>query len=257
MPGGPEWQERQHIAKGGSSDVYKVKLSPSQQSHLSRPNYFALKKLKPGHEDTFKREVESLAHFAPMNHPHIVKLLMAYKQTDTYNLLFPWAEGNLSTFWHSSVMEPSPESAYWMLKQCIGIADGLAQIHSDKRETNMYGRHGDIKPANILWFRSDSDAGTEDKLVLSDFGLSQFHSTDAALRESRKKIGGTMAYAPPEVNDPESCCSRSYDIWSLGCVYLEFVIWLLWGWKGVRKFRRQRSVMRFCLRSNLLLILLC
>ena len=30
--------------------------------------------------------------------------------------------------------------------------------------------------------------------------------------------------------------SRLYDIWSMGCIVLEFTIWLLYGLKGLNKF---------------------
>jgi hypothetical protein len=34
--------------------------------------------------------------------------------------------------------------------------------------------------------------------------------------------------------------SRKYDVWSLGCIFLEFVIWVLRGIDGVEKFKNHR-----------------
>ncbi|KAK3362558.1 hypothetical protein B0T25DRAFT_8696 [Lasiosphaeria hispida] len=249
MPDGPEWQQRQYVAKGGSSDVWRVKGSSSHHAHFRDPGPFALKVLKPGHEHTFRRELEALKRLAPTNHPHIVTLLMAYERKGTCHLLFPWADGSLSTFWQSTSMEPtsikrSLEFGRWMASQCHGIAEGLEAIHSYKRGDNRYGRHGDLKPENILWYKSGSNSSSSSdklgRLVISDFGLAEFPSTDETTKKPRKERGATLAYAPPEFNRLESDSSMSYDIWSLGCIYLEFVTWLVSGWKGVRSFYQER-----------------
>lgn len=34
---------------------------------------------------------------------------------------------------------------------------------------------------------------------------------------------------------------RSYDIWTMGCLYLEFIAWLLGGWELVREFTIVRT----------------
>ncbi len=54
-------------------------------------------------------------------------------------------------------------------------------------------------------------------------------------------------YEPPEAevgqNEPRS---RRYDVWSMGCIYLEFAIWLLRGENGLQRFRRDlQSVGKF------------
>ncbi|KAK4114680.1 kinase-like protein [Canariomyces notabilis] len=230
MPDGPEWREKEHIAEGGSSDVWKVTMSPSHQVHFQDHGTFALKVLKPGHEHAFRRELEVLKVFEQNNHPHIVRLLMAYEREGSYHLLFPCADGNLSSYWHSSDTERRSEDAQWMLRQCRGIAKGLQEIHSfgGEGKASICGRHGDIKPENILWFKD----GPNDKfgsLVLSDFGL-----------------GRSRLYAPPEsthseANSLTSHLSRQqYDIWSLGCVFLEFLTWFVGGWKELRDFYQER-----------------
>ncbi|KAI8711167.1 Protein kinase domain-containing protein [Fusarium sp. LHS14.1] len=57
----------------------------------------------------------------------------------------------------------------------------------------------------------------------------------------------TPSYQAPEVefenadkNNPQPR-SRRYDIWSLGCVFLEFSIWLLHGPKAIEGFARTRG----------------
>jgi serine/threonine protein kinase len=38
-----------------------------------------------------------------------------------------------------------------------------------------------------------------------------------------------------------SSISRAYDIWSLGCLYLEFITWLLCGWEQLKRFPDARG----------------
>jgi len=58
------------------------------------------------------------------------------------------------------------ETVLWAVDQMAGIASGLGAIHSFmvqypvgqagvhvKPGEEKFGRHGDIKPENILWFR--------------------------------------------------------------------------------------------------------
>ena len=57
---------------------------------------------------------------------------------------------------------------------------------------------------------------------------------------------GTFRYEPPEADQRgKAPFSRSYDIWSLGCIFLEFLIWLLEGQTGLDKFNFQREFRYF------------
>lgn len=63
-------------------------------------------------------------------------------------------------------------------------------------------------------------------LVIADFGLMAFHRCQSRSLVPGAKLHGTPAYAPPEWQLNYQI-SRSYDIWSLGCVYLEFITWIV------------------------------
>jgi serine/threonine protein kinase len=48
---------------------------------------------------------------------------------------------------------------------------------------------------------------------------------------------GTKRYEPPEVStSSEEPRSRLYDVWSMGCIVLEFIIWLLYGFEELVRF---------------------
>jgi serine/threonine protein kinase len=114
----------------------------------------------------------------------------------------------------------------------LGMADALAALHDRKC------RHGDLKPENILHFNSVSDP----ILVIGDVGVSRFHKQDTFLRKDQTMTSATTpSYEAPEVyTSPQVPRSRKYDIWSLGCIFLEFTTWFLWNNNAVIAFREKR-----------------
>ncbi|KAK3949090.1 hypothetical protein QBC32DRAFT_400483 [Pseudoneurospora amorphoporcata] len=142
--------------------------------------------------------------------------------------------GNLRDFWKSHP-NPTPTAALVekFLHQLRGIADALYNLHTFKRDGCEDGsyRHGDLKPENILSVGSlKGDFGT---LMVSDLGLAKHHPLATNLRRHQTSTEATTwRYQPPEVSIEEKKSigrSRRYDIWSMGCVTLEFIIWLLYG----------------------------
>jgi serine/threonine protein kinase len=151
-------------------------------------------------------------------------------------MVFPWANGNLRDFWES-VKSPqrTQDMARWMLTQCFGIADGLQKIHGDGDVAGLSpndkntGRHGDIKPENILWLKRHNDS--DNHLLICDFGLCRFHSYQS---QSVDRLPGcSPSYRPPECDLNRLKISVKYDIWTLGCLLLDFLTWYLRGWEAV------------------------
>ncbi|KAJ0312471.1 hypothetical protein COL516b_001555 [Colletotrichum fioriniae] len=59
---------------------------------------------------------------------------------------------------------------------------------------------------------------------------------------------GTSRYEPPEMDKDRDKMfpahetrSRAYDIWSIGCIVLEFLIWLAYGFDAVKKFQDETA----------------
>ncbi|KAK3366687.1 hypothetical protein B0T24DRAFT_533946, partial [Lasiosphaeria ovina] len=108
----------------------------------------------------------------------------------------------------------------------LGLAEALKAIH----ELDI--RHGDIKPNNILQFISPQDWRLGSRQTQSDpmiLRLKKGQPTDTRF--------GTTAYAPPEAELLDvRYLSCQYEIWSMGCVILEIIIWLVYGYVGVNNF---------------------
>jgi serine/threonine protein kinase len=148
-------------------------------------------------------------------------------------LMFPRADGgDLWSHWKGS-RPTTAENFLWSVRQIHGLADGLYQLHS----VNI--RHGDLKPENILYF-PEIDGGT---LKIADFGISRIHNTETFQRgDGTATCASTRVYEPPEAGSKgEVRRSRRYDCWSMGCIILEFVVWLLRGNPAIVSFRTVRA----------------
>lgn len=251
------------MISAGYSEVWRVRIHPAHHSHPSSENpYFAVKRLRPSNRtlDTFKQEVATLKRLSERDHAHLMRLELTYEYQDRFHLLFRWADGNLRDYWER---HPKPSDiprthafAVWASQQWLGLAEALMTIHEcppdsgvpadeadDLAPQRTNGRHGDIKPENILWFQphglNSDQSAFEGKLVISDFGLTEFHRDDTGL-VSLMNTATSPTYRAPEYDISETI-SQSYDIWTMGCVLLEFIVWYLKGFEAFDQFSKDRA----------------
>jgi serine/threonine protein kinase len=117
-----------------------------------------------------------------------------------------------------------------------GIQQDALNPSGNTPEAAINIRHGDLKPENILRFlKPETLLGL---LVISDLGLAKEHKVQTSLRKVASSARyGTIHYEPPEaVTQSEKPRSRRYDLWSMGCIILETVIYLLHGKDGLNRF---------------------
>ncbi|RYP78240.1 hypothetical protein DL771_000717 [Monosporascus sp. 5C6A] len=258
------WKGYKQKTSGGNGLVHKVQIHSKHHNfktpiHPEKPLYFALKEISALDRDAYRRELWALEKSAlrTQKKKHLIKLLLTFQHGDVCYLLFEWADGNLAEFWEQPDITPAPSDT-WAVKQCLGISSAIKRIHglttwqkerrsslgSESEDEREWGRHGDIKPNNILWFSvygNDPHHILRHHLVVSDLGLTRYHS-----RHTRSAVywfdidGCTWAYRPPEM-DMEHKISQKYDIWSLGCVFLEFCIWYVEGGEAVQIFGLERT----------------
>ncbi|KAK0614872.1 kinase-like domain-containing protein [Bombardia bombarda] len=252
-------------ASGGFGEVKKVEFETSHfnfgplgVSHPKAPSQrpqFALKTLISMSRDSFNKELASLLSFQDEKDKHLIRLLATFEvrtrqngcESATYHLLFPWAQGDLWHFWklHEAEGARIPRCV-WMAEQCYFVARALMHVHKergqllrlsdiDENKHELFGRHGDVKADNILWFEG------EDILVMTDFGLGRLHTKYSRSVVDPKLLDKSATYRAPEFDLRQGLISRASDIFSLGCMYLEFVTWYLEGWDSVRElFPEQR-----------------
>lgn len=183
-----------------------------------------------------KSEAETLAMLRQLSHKHLIRAIAYYTKGDKHYVMFPWARGgNLRDFWKKDPPPLNPQYLEWVFGQLTGLAEAIVKLHHS--HTSQHWRHGDLKPENILCFEEDDSC----TLVIADVGLSKSHGElTEARRDKTHTKAGTIMYEPPEseilADKPRS---RRYDIWSIGCIYLEFVVWLLYGTRGLKRVREE------------------
>lgn len=80
------------------------------------------------------------------------------------------------------------------------------------------------------------------ELRIADLGLAKLHKFRTGARNNPTvTMFLTPHYEPPEAFTlPNQPRSRLYDVWSMGCVILEFIIWLLYGSDILDEFVNER-----------------
>ncbi|EXL90465.1 serine/threonine protein kinase [Fusarium odoratissimum NRRL 54006] len=125
-----------------------------------------------------------------------------------------------------------------------GVSSDDGDDSSDNAE-EQHWRHGDLKPENILHFKDEKSPwlGT---LKIADLGLAKQHVFATTQRQdpTRQRYTTSHYEAPEVITTMNSRVPRSrrYDIWSMGCIIFEYMIWLLYGYEeGLRSFYNEEK----------------
>ncbi|KAF4938928.1 Serine/threonine-protein kinase ULK3 [Colletotrichum fructicola] len=228
--------------------IHKAHLEPGSNSHLSFDKeghpLVAIKSLKDLNRSNidFQRaadtEAEVLQMIRDLRHPHLIRAIAYYTRGNKHFLVFPWAAGgNLRDFWQKDPPQKlDADFLAWAFTQLSGLASAMEKLHSSERNC----RHGDLKPENILCFENTNrtDALAQPWLVIADVGLAKDHNQATEFRiGATSTLSGTVMYEAPEaVTHKDKPRSRRYDIWSIGCLYFEFLIWMLYGKDQLSRF---------------------
>ena len=138
----------------------------------------------------------------------------------------------------SGITHQGPHIIVRLLDKLNKPVQGEIPRPASKEDENW--RHGDVKLENILRFvgsESESSLGT---LKLADLGRAQQHEAKTVARidkheEKEEENFRTKWYEPPDLFKNPYSISRLFDIWSMGCVIFESVLWLLYGFNTVVK----------------------
>jgi serine/threonine protein kinase len=168
---------------------------------------------------------------------------MTWTLNNCHYLLFPMATSNVEVYWED---HPKPimdlGTVQWISKQVLGMTSAIDSVHNPPSDTllppenQLYGRHGDLKPENILHYSSPKDE--RGIWIIADLGLTALNSVFSRSNLSNGKVQCSPRYKPPECDLIGGKISRSYDIWTFGCVLLEMIIWALEGDEERRRFLR-------------------
>jgi serine/threonine protein kinase len=184
-------------------------------------------------DEIYEREGRILKIARDLGHDHVIEVNTSFQCGDVRCFVFPWAgKGNLRQFWETERPgAPDANALLWFLNQMEGVTDALKILHQ-----KYHFRHGDLKLENLLVY---NQPGSRGRLVIDDLGLAKIHSVPTTERLAiTMTMSGTHKYGPPDELNKSLPRSRFYDVWSMGCICLEFLIWLYWGWDGLNSFHR-------------------
>jgi Protein kinase domain len=242
------------LGQGGFGEVKKVYIHSDHHYFSSdRDAPLALKIFfrQPRTQEDFGKEEQALRALAEFPHPNITLHLAAWTQKGVFYMLFPCAEMNLHQFLRLPPCDITTDFVKWVMWQLRGLADGVRHIHNlgpsrlvvgthnlstpgPQAQRKKSGYHHDIKPKNILVFAKDKAGGGKPKMTdfvfkLSDFGAAKINtmlsrSGDMSYQTDALIVGDPVYRAPDK--EIVGFTSRPYDIWSLGCVFLEVLVWI-------------------------------
>ena len=166
-------------------------------------------------------------------HPHIVVHHASWSQGGESYILYPMAGYDLRQF--TKKVEPpklNSEEVIWFFEQLTGLAEAISHVHDVEVEPTKAnpqptkaakGCHHDIKPENILVF----DPVYRPFFKITDFGAGGFNKVQngKVVSIGFTKTGGTETYFAPDLQK-DKVVGAPFDIWALGCVYLELLLWL-------------------------------
>jgi serine/threonine protein kinase len=233
------------IRTTGDSQRYVVFTlkNPNLTMLQGKSQLFAVKEFRehPSIDKDFQRERGVLERLRRFPHPHVVVHLTSWLQENKYYIVFPLARCNLREYMEKDTTPALTKTfVLWIMRQFHGLADGLRMIHNLRDSSTIQsislaaptqrgceqGYHHDLKPENILLFGTP---GSEDaKLKISDFGLGKIHVLRSGGRDKSHWTQPTKSFPTYSAPDGEllGSISRPADMWSLGCVFLELLVWI-------------------------------
>ncbi|KAF5010237.1 hypothetical protein FDECE_3596 [Fusarium decemcellulare] len=184
---------------------------------------------------------------------YIIKYLGSFEQNDRCFMMLEYAEGgSLLDLFKGDKFPHTHDELMHFWSSLMGLFKAINRIHnlgnsSDGEHTGF--AHRDINPANILVFFGEG--GPEDpfsrgfKLKLADFDTATTLRSIDETGLSPVDNDGTRAPQAsrvfPEQERDMMLVPLSCDVWSLGCVLSEALVWLAGGWQAVEAAAKDRQ----------------
>lgn len=146
---------------------------------------------------------------------------------------------------------PQRGNQLFLSPQTAGGTNAIS-LRDDKFATTgeqLKGVHNDLAPGNLLLFyrldvKLEGNEAKYGRIVISDFGLAKLRRQIDGSKSMN--IRGQPAYLPPESGAPASEGSdnryqdQNKDIWCLGAILLQILVWLEGGRTALAEFDSAR-----------------
>lgn len=259
----------QLLGQGFSAQVHRIELHeqfnqvqprwPQANPGAAQPNILVVKQYKRQHCDTCHREVTAYEGLGRM--PNLVEfygeVVIIDGSSRSNNIILEYADcGSLEDFWQKHPLGCTSASEFWHFwKQLLDITLPLDKLHfgrpinADDPYSGLQGFHHDIRPCNILVSSLHSSQGSSPfpyRFMLGDLGL-----VDLIKKKGNEPVAadprGDLVYTAPEMvredwqDDWSAQVTQKADMWSLGCVLSEALVWSIFGHSGLVYYRDNRT----------------
>ncbi|CAG1976420.1 unnamed protein product [Fusarium graminearum] len=197
---------------------------------------------EPRNTPLYKREADAYTRLRAFTETAITECYgsLGYPGTNRWIIILEHAEiGSLLDFF-ANCETPVRSDDYKMLwERLSNLFNGLYLLHNPSQTNveSLTGIHQDIQPANILVFRRTGNSIYDVVFKLADFGLTELVKKDewregATVPTNTEGNRMLTSEARPRL-------SSLTDLWSIGAVFSEFLVWSIGG-NGLREEYRKR-----------------
>ncbi|KIL87932.1 hypothetical protein FAVG1_08814 [Fusarium avenaceum] len=243
---------------GGHSEVWKVQLHPECCSVSLENEPVVFKVYEGTHaEDFYKAETNVYLKLRSKADNYITKHFasFSFQGKPKFVIVLEYAAGgSLLDFLQNTPLPVEPDDFHLLWDHLSKLLDALEVLHdsyrSDRQSQWLHaGSHQDIQPANILVFpQKDKSAPFDVTFKFTDFGLAEIgRGTMVTKNRGNQMYISPDSYAKLSVRElAKTDVPPSADIWSLGAVFSDVLIWSSLGELGREKYRvrRRREISR-------------
>ncbi|KAI8634154.1 hypothetical protein F5Y19DRAFT_412147 [Xylariaceae sp. FL1651] len=181
---------------------------------------------KSFHRAMWEDELRVLKDLNRMNHVHIVCIYAAFTIREKHYIIVEWANGrSLRDLWSarsSSSSKLNAAAVREVLQQLHGLLDALCMLHKSNY------RHSTLNAKSILRFLDGS----------TGLGTLKFKTVGSATRYVTpfRLIDAGDVTVPYTSIATKPHKSHFYNLWSMGCIILEWMIYLFYGHEELAEF---------------------
>ncbi|KAK6836917.1 serine/threonine protein kinase [Apiospora arundinis] len=188
--------------------------------------------------------------FPPSSSDVIVQYLGSFKQNQKCVVILELAPGgSLKDFLVKTRRPKSRQELRQLWGSLINLLNALLHLHNLAPGSRTIGcAHRDIKLENILVFPKSADSVYDFSLKLTDFDTSTNVQVFSSTSEGRQDHDGGRTYCAPEASRIHARNEREVltvpltsDVWSLGAVFSEVIVWLAEDFEGIEAFEQRRK----------------
>jgi serine/threonine protein kinase len=233
--------DEEDAGAGPISNIFDAYIDPDH-NNFGTEDGFVIKRI--GDKDEARRAIRVLADLESSPgalHEHLARIYSAFwweRNGCTY-LIAERANDNLNAFMENNPGEPWPGhmDGTWLLSQLRGLASALDALHTGVPGITFV--HHDVKPTNILVFTDEESGISTFRITNWSHATTKLHDSSTAPVSHNSPTTGRSSYHAPEYYSDEP--SAKHNIWSLGCIFLELLIWHAKGWHYLEDWRRSRE----------------